>query len=666
MSKNQKKKFQTSLPKKNQPAVLPAISSPLNGNHWLPAFCVLAITFLCFTSTLNNEFVNWDDDRNFYENPLVQTIDENNFWLNTKAIFQSQVIGNYNPLTIWTFALEKYFFGLENPLPWHLNNVILHLIAVLLVFRISLFLGIGWKGSTLTALLFGIHPMRVESVAWVTERKDVLFGVFYLGALLQYIKYKSDQKNIRWAFMTILFVLSLFSKIQAVSLPLSMMAVDYLKDEKWGFKSLLSKIPFLLLSIGFGLYGVIKLREFGSISDVSLTQFSFFQRLCIGAFSFIIYNIKLLVPFRMSALYPYPSQMPWYIYPSLLVAPVVLLYLKYTYQKNFKYLFFGMVFFIVNIIFLLQILGAGQGYLADRFTYIAYLGFFIIVGYYFDKSLGVFPQQTPLIQGGTLIYLIVIAFITFKQNNVWDNSATLWTHVLKYYDNVTTPYGNRANYYRDNKMYNEALADYNKTLSLDDNQPQAYNSRARLFFDLANGRDTLLMALNDYNKAIELDSTDGEFRVNRGATYARLGDLNNALKDLDNGIRLKPDHAVGFLNRSIMLQSTGNLKGALQDIESYLTLKPFDANMWYEKGRILTIIAQSENGVSANASRQAALASFSEALSFESPNRGMFFYERSKVYASLQMMPEAKNDLQQAISLGFQGVEPMYRSSLGL
>ncbi len=654
------------MPKNKEYVSAARVSSPLSGNHWLPAIIVIAITFLCFTSALNNEFVNWDDDRNFYENPSVQTIDANNFWKNTKEIFQSQVIGNYNPLTIWTFALEKYFFGFDNHFPWHLNNVLLHLIAVLLVYRICLFLGIGWKGSALTALLFGIHPMRVESVAWVTERKDVLFGVFYLGALLQYVKYKSDKKSSRWVYMTIFFVLSLFSKIQAVSLPLSMMAIDYLKDEKWRFQSILSKIPFLLLSVAFGLYGVIKLREFGSISDSILTQFSFFQRLCIGAFSFIIYSIKLFVPFRMSALYPYPSTLPWYIYPSLLIAPVVLYYLKYTYQKNLKYLFFGMAFFIVNIVFLLQILGAGQGYLADRFTYIAYLGFFIIFGFYFDKSLLDFPKRSHVIQGGAAIYLLIFAFVTFRQNNVWDNSATLWTNVLKYYDNVTTPYGNRANYYRDNKMFSEALADYNKTLSLDANQAQAYNSRARLFFDLANSRDTLMLALSDYNKAIELDSTDGEFRVNRGATYARLGDLNNAIKDLDNGIRLKPDHAVGFLNRSIMLQSVGNLKGALQDIESYLALKPFDANMWYEKGRLLTLIAQSEDKVSANVRFQAALASLTEALRFESPNRGMFFYERAKVYATMQMKAEAKNDLQQAINLGFQGIDPMFRNSLGL
>jgi tetratricopeptide (TPR) repeat protein len=163
-----------------------------------------------------------------------------------------------------------------------------------------------------------------------------------------------------------------------------------------------------------------------------------------------------------------------------------------------------------------------------------------------------------------------------------------------------------------------------------------------------------------------MDSTDGEFRVNRGATYARLGDINNAIKDLNDGVRLKPEHAVGYLNRSIMLQAIGNLTGSLQDIESYLVLKPFDANMWYEKGRLLSLIAQKEDPASSMTRQQAALTAYSEALKFESPNRGMFFYERSKTYSTLKMTNEAKNDLQQAISLGFQGIDPMYKSSLGL
>ena len=624
---------------------------------WWPVVAAVLITFLCFTSALNNKFVNWDDDRNFYENPLVQHIDEKNFWENTKTIFSTGVIGNYNPLPIWTFAIEKRMFGFDKPYYWHLNNVLLHLICVFLAYRIALFLGIGWRGALLTALLFGIHPMRVESVAWVTERKDVLFGAFYLGALLQYIKYKHDQKSSRWIWMTLLFTLSLFSKIQAVSLPLSMMAVDYFMDKKWDIKSILNKIPFLLLSLAFGLYGIHTLKEFGSLATVEdTTNFNFIQRLFVGAFSFTLYLIKLILPFRMSPLYPYPNSFPWYFYPSMLIAPAILYTLYITYKKEYKAFFFGLAFFIVNIVFLLQILGAGQGYLADRFTYIAYLGLFFMAGYYVDKYLSENSTKTNMVYGVGGVYLFVFACMTFQQNKIWENSATLWTHVLKYYKQTTLPYGNRANYYRDNKMYKEALADYNATISMKDAQPQAYNSRARLYFDIAKNQDTLLLALNDYNKAIQYDPKDGEFRVNRGATYARLGDIEKAIEDFNEGLKLKPDHAVGYLNRSIMYQNTGRIDLALQDIEQYLKLNPYNADLWYEKGRALRLLGKSQEAIGA----------YTEALKYKNNNTGLFYYERSRTYTELNKMNEAKADLQQAISFGFDKIEPAYRQQFGI
>lgn len=656
-----KRKGQSNYQQSEKKGVPPTISNITTSKNtyskWLPGLIAVLVTFIVFTTAIKNDFVNWDDDRNFYENPLVQNINKDNFWKSTKEIFTSGVIGNYNPLTIWTFALENRFIGFDNPSRWHLHNIFLHLICVFLSYRIALLLGLSWRGALFLALLFGIHPLRVESVAWVTERKDVLFGAFYLGALLQYIKYKHDHKNIRWLWMTALFILSLFSKIQAVSLPLSMMAVDYFMDKRWEIKSILNKIPFLVLSLIFGIVGVVMLKDFGSLATVDdTTNFNFFQRLFVGAFSFVIYLIKLIVPFRMSPLYPYPSSFPWYFYPSMLIAPVVLYTLYISYKKEYKALFFGLSFFIVNIIFLLQILGAGQGYLADRFTYIAYLGLFFVLAFYTEKYLQSNPNRTTLISGIIGIYLVFFAAITFQQNKIWENSGTLWTHVLKYYQQTTLPYGNRANYYRDNKMYKEALADYNKTISMKDAQPQAYNSRARLFFDLAKGKDTLLLALADYNKAISYDSTDGEFLVNRGATYARLGDVEKAIENFNLGLKLKPDHAVGYLNRSIMYNATGRIDLAHGDITTYLQLNPYNADLWYEKGRALRLLERPKEAIQA----------YDEAIKLKSNNKGLFHYERSRTYAGLNMMNEAKADLQTAIQLGYTNIDPTYKQQLGM
>lgn len=617
-----------------------------------PALAAILITLACFYNTTNNKFVNWDDDRNFYENQHVITTSADNFWSNTSEIFSSTVIGNYNPLTIWTFAIENRIYGIDNPGPWHGTNVFLHLLCVFFVYRISLLLGLRWQGSLLVALLFGIHPMRVESVAWVTERKDVLFGVFYLSALYLYIKGKLKGK-VRHLIIAILFLLSLLSKIQAVILPLSMLAVDYYLSGKVSKKDIFQKAPYFILSLLFGLLGVFILDDQGSLE--SAATYPAWQRIFVGSYSYLIYLVKAVVPYKMSPLYPYASTLPLYYYPTVLLGPGVLYGLYYTYKNDLRIWFFGLAFFTVNIMFLLQILGAGQGFLADRFTYIAYFGLFFIAGYFFDKYITESQKLKPILISAAALMFVLFGYMTIKQNQVWKNSDTLWSHVLKYYQNSTLPYGNRANYLRNEGRIQEALADYSKTIALNPVGEQAYNSRARLYFDIAKTPDTLRLALNDYNKAISIDPKNGEFYVNRGATYARLGDVNNAIKDMSMGIQYKPNHAVGYLNRSVMYNQQGNVQAALTDINSYLKLKPYNSDLWYEKGRSLRSLNRLEE----------ALTAYSRAIKINN-SKAVYHYERGRTLFFLGRSAEAKVDILNAMNLGYKNVDPDIKNKLGI
>lgn len=616
------------------------------------ALCALIITFACFFNTTKNDFVNWDDDRNFYENELVETTNKENFWSNTKEIFTSDVIGNYNPLSIWTFAVEKRVYGFDKPGKWHLTNVYLHLICVFFVFRICLLLGLRWQGALFVSLLFGIHPMRVESVAWVTERKDVLFGAFYLSALYLYIKGKLNGKGYHIIIFT-LFLLSLFSKIQAVILPLSMVAVDYYLDGKFDLKSILKKAPYFILSLLFGLIGIFFLKNQGALENAVI--YPTWQRIFVGSFSYMIYLVKAIIPYKMSPLYPYSPSMPTYFYPSLLIFPAMAYALYFMYKREMKVWVFGLLFFTVNIIFLLQILGAGQGFLADRFTYIAYFGLFFIAGFYLDKYLQEKPNLKYVVSGGAIALIVGFGYYTTIQNTVWKNSETLWTHVLKYYQKATLPYGNRANYLRQEGRIKEALSDYSKAITLNPNGEQAYNSRARLYFDIAKTRDTLLLALQDYNRAVELSPNNGEFLINRGATHARLGDIDKAIADINAGLIIKPDHAVGYLNRSVLKNGQGKIQEALDDINSYLRLKPYNADLWYEKGRALRNLNKLQESIPA----------YTRAIELNQ-KQAVFHYERGRTYMALNQINEAKRDIQMAINLGFTGVDPALRQQLGI
>ncbi len=608
------------------------------------ALGILIMTAIAFQPTLNNKYTNWDDDKNFSENELITTINDKTFWDNSKQIFKSDVIGNYNPLTIFSFAIEQKIFSDKSRPFWrHFNNLVLHLITTFFVFWIGYRLRLGILGAAALALLFGLHPMRVESVAWVTERKDVLFGAFYMAALYYYVKGKQEGfSGKRHTIIAICFVLSLLSKIQAVFLPLSMILVDYLlsKEGKITMKNILTKTPYLLGSLIIGLVNIYFLKKQGSIETQNYTGIS---RLFIGSYSLIVYYIKAIFPFRLSPLYPYPASLNWMFYASILSFVATAGGLFYTYKKRMREWFFGIGFFIVNVFMLLQILGAGQGFLADRFTYIAYFGLFYIMAYYLNKLATNKPKlKTPIIAGIAIVSL-VMASMTFQQSKIWKDSGTLWTHVLKYYKNSTLPWGNRANFYRDSGKTNAALSDYSQVIRLDPKKPEPYNSRARLYFNY-NQRDSLLKALTNYNKAIELKPTDVEYVVNRGATYAKLGDLQNSMLNLNQAEKIDPSFANIYLNRSVIYNQQKDLPNALKDIDKYLALKPNYPDMWYEKARIHNTSQQPAEG----------LAALNRAIGMNG-RKGLFYFERAKSYYYLGNIASAKQDLGTAKSLGHKG-----------
>ena len=624
-------------------------SSFFNGRELKYIISALLITFIVFFNTTKNEFVNWDDDQNFYENELITSLNDDNFWENTALIFQTPVIGNYNPLTNWTFLIENKLYGLDNPSYWHLTNVLFHLVCVLLAYLIGRKLRLNPLSAFLFSLLFAIHPLRSESVAWVTERKDVLFGAFYLLGLYQYFNYRESKSKKTLAILYISFILALLAKIQAVILPVTLLLVDYYLDGRVDFKKILHKVPLFLLSLLTGILGIYFLQEQGSIENATDT-FPIWQRIFIGSFSYCVYLVKSVIPYELSPLYPYPSSIPWYFYASILSVPLSIFVLWKAYKKDHRAIVFGLLFFITNIFFLLQILGAGQGFLADRFTYIAHLGLYFIMAFYIGKIDS--TQYKKVAHGFITLLLVAFAYLTFNQNQVWTNSETLWTHVLKYYDKTPLPYGNRANFRRDQGNINGALSDYNSALALKDN-PQTYNSRARLYFDHSNHPDTLRLALQDYSRAIQLDPNDGEFYTNRGATYARLGDMQSALLDLTKAIQYKPDHQVAYLNRSIIYNSQNRKQEAIADLKTYITLNPYNSDIYYELGRLHLETGQ----------YQQAFTYYNKAIQIN-PNKGVYYYGRSKSYYYSGNITKAKEDFQMAEQLKYRGIENSYRQLL--
>lgn len=597
-----------------------------------PLMIVLGVTAVVFFPSIFNDFVNWDDDVNLIDNEYM-----NGFtWDNIKGIWTTTVIGNYNPLSIFSLAMENALFGMESAFIYHLNNLLLHLVCTYLVYRVFLLMNLKPIPAALGALLFGIHPMRVESVAWVTERKDVLYGAFFLYSMVLYLKYLKGGLKTKKQFWSSLFwfVPALLSKIQAVTLPLSMLSIDYYFKRPLKVKLILEKIPFFLLSLAAGLIGIYFLGENNSLDD--RTNYSFLQRLVVGGYSLIIYLVKFILPYKMVPVYPYEAILDWKYYASLIPVLGFFGWLFYAFKKENRALVFGLTFFFFNVMFMLQVLSAGQGFIADRFTYIPYIGLFFIVAYYYQKW-SAKPSLKTGLNVGVGLYLLMCGIMTFNQIKIWKNGETLWTHVEENSTNTPLPFGNRANFRRENKQFDLAMTDYNRAIEIAPNDGSYYNSRGKCLFDMGRVQD----AIPDYTKSLELDDTKAEVFINRGSAYGMTGQFNLALPDISKGIEMEPNEVDGYLARTLLYMKTGNFADAAKDYDFILARVQNDHNLYYESAVANKEIKQFDK----------ALQQMNRAIQM-SPNEGLYYGQRYLIHTGMGNTAAANSDAQAAKQRG--------------
>jgi tetratricopeptide (TPR) repeat protein len=620
------------VPPKKQSA--PA-QNALCRKSWLLAGLLVLITFLIFSPSLKYDFVNWDDDVNVFNNANVVGNQPDLL----KSVFTSTVIGGYTPLTTLSFVIEHRFVGLD-PHVYHQTNVLLHLMCTVLVFFIFRELGLSLLVSFVVALLFGIHPMRVESVAWVTERKDVLYGAFYLLSLLSYVRYRKTQK-ISFFILTLgAFVLSLLSKIQAVSLPLGLIMIDFFFEKKFTFKQWLNKIPFFALSLVFGIMGIYFLKQEGSLETNAVLPF--FQRVFIGSYSLMVYLIKAVFPYQMSAIYPYPAKLNSWHYLSM-VAVLALAFLVFKLKRFKPEVVFGSLFFFVNVVFMLQIVGAGQGFVADRFTYIPYIGLFFVFAILFESSLKT-TLRTPLVIGG-IGYLLVLGALTWNRVPAWQDSETLFTDVIGKYPNVAVAHNNLGKYYREHNKYDLAIKHYDQAIAIDPNGFKSYSNRGKAYFDLGQ----VDRALADLNKSLAINGGNIEALSNRGAIWGQKGKLDSALIDLDKAIELDPRYSNAYSNRALVYYSLKEYEKVIQDVNSFMRI------VNEQNADMINLRALANLNLNKN---QEALNDYNLAIQLN-PRQGVFFQNRSYLLSKLGDKKNALSDILKAQQLGVN-VNPQY------
>ena len=613
-------------------------------NNWTPRrerivlIAVLIFTFLMFYPSVRYDYVNWDDDVNVTINPNVQQLNKES----VRNMFTSTVIGGYTPLTTLTFALEVNQWGF-NPKVHHLNNIILHILCTLLVFILLKSLGINSFMVVVATFLFAVHPMRVESVAWITERKDVLYGFFFLLSAILYIRFTGTGKYLYYILALLTFILALLSKIQAVSLPLALLAIDFFREGKFTFRQVLNKVPFFILSLATGLAGIHFLSQEGSLETGTIMPI--WERIFIGTYSLLVYLVKSVIPYGLSAIYPFPARLTWMHYVSL---PVVLAMIFGIYKigKFRKEVWFGFLFFFVNVVFMLQIIGAGQGYLADRFTYIGYIGLFFLVALAI-RQLALSKLNYFLLPLAGF-YLGVLTVQTSQRLRVWENTETLFTDVIEKYPRVAVAHNNMGRYFREQNQYDKAIASYNEALEIDPDGYNTLNNRGKAFFDTGRTEE----ALADFNRSVDLNGEYAESRSNRGAALASKGEFEAALTDLDKAVELEPGNLSARSNRALVLYTLNRYDKAIEEITRYLNYKPDDADM-------MNLRSLAFNQMNRNSD---ALNDLNRAIAIN-PSQGVFWQNRSFLHNKTGNYAAALQDIQKAVELGIK-VNPAYITEL--
>ena len=536
----------------------------------LAATAIAALTAFVYRGALDHAFLDWDDATYVRENVLV-------LGRHFGALARAVVSHNFHPLTMFTLA-----WNVATPLsarPFLATNVALHAVNTFLVFWLV------WRLSDrrllvagLSALLFGLHPMHVESVAWISERKDVLYAGFFLAGLIAYTNWV-DRRSGRWLVIAFLaFVLACFSKGMAVSFPLVMVLIDVWKRRPvLEPRAVIEKLPFLAVALAFGLvavhvqrggdlHGLLRVTGAGGSVSGTSQHLTALQRLTLPAFGYMTYAWKLLVPAGLCALDPFPpaaeaGRLPFRLAPLFLLATLALAAWD---ARRTRIVTFGVGWYLATVVFVLQWLPVGQALMADRYTYLPYIGLT------FTWGMGVqslFERRRPLgaaLWCASALFVLFLPGRTTAQIDTWQDDGTLWTRAIEVHPGSDQAYVWRGGFYLAKGRIADARRDFETAERLGNRSAPLYVGIGCVYGAAGKPDSARVM----FDRALGIAPGSGRAYYNRGLALAMLGRREEALRDLDRALALSPGMAVRVLGtRGTLRAQMGDYRGAVADLD---------------------------------------------------------------------------------------------------
>jgi tetratricopeptide (TPR) repeat protein len=582
------------------------------------------LTTTAFWEVGNCDFVGLDDHDYVTENGHVQsgiTIPGIRWALT--AVYAS----NWHPLTWMSHMLDVQIFGLKAR--WHhLDNLLFHVANTLLLFLLlSRMTKAPWK-SFFAAALFAIHPLHVESVAWVAERKDVLSTFFWMLTLWAYARYVERPRLSAYLAALIFFALGLTAKPMLVTLPFVLLLLDFwplrrfevqnpVKEAapegnkpvpaKKGRKKpagapvvretvttrqpaapqnqwtairlpLLEKIPFFLLTAISCVVTYIAQEYGGSVA--SLEKFSPGVRIANAIVSYVLYIAKTVWPENLAVYYPHPGSRPiWQVAAAFLLLSAITLAVIRT-RRKFPYLQTGWLWFAGTLVPVSGVVQVGGQAMADRYTYVPLIGLFIMAAWGIPEILGKRVRRKEVLWSLSALTLACLFILTRTQVGYWKGNITLFDHALEVTENNFLIHNNRGAAYADLGNYRQAIEDYTKAVEINPRSALAYNNRGTAYGHLGND----LEAINDFSDAIEIKPEYAEAYNNRGAAHGRLGSAALAIGDFDRAVAINPEYAEAFNNRGAAYDRLGDHTRAIGDFDRAVAINPEYTKAYYNRG----------------------------------------------------------------------------------
>jgi tetratricopeptide (TPR) repeat protein len=527
---------------------------------------LMAVTLAVFWQVHQYNFINIDDDIYITDNIHIQS------GITQKGIhwaFSTTYAEFWHPLTWLSLMLDYQVYGL-NAGGYHLTNLVLHIISALLLFWLfNRMTGSIWR-SAFVAAFFAIHPLRVESVAWVAERKDVL-SVFFLILMLCFYVYYTEKPVIkRYLLVLFCFICSLMSKPMVVTGPVIMVLLDY-----WPLKRFESQKSNAVLwqlkekALFFILAFIFSIVTLYAQYNPSIKHFPLSYRLANAPVSFVTYLGKIFWPHDLVILYPLPDQLPtWQIIGVALVLIVVGIVLI-VFMKRLPYLFIGWLWYLVTLLPVIGITQIGTHSIHDLYTYLPSIGIAVMLAWGIPPLFRSDGVHKKILLPAGIIVLVILSVLTWRQCGYWKDSITLLNRDLQVTNgSIALVHNNIGVSLAEEGKIKEAVYHYNEAIRIKPDYADAYNNRGTIY----GGLKQFQLAIGNFDKAIALKSDYAKAFYNRGTAYTFIGQYERAIENYSDAIRLNPDYIDAYYNRAVIYLRQGDVNSGCNDAQKACSL----------------------------------------------------------------------------------------------